>query len=180
MAGTTGLLAINLPFDHDELGEIYIGVQLMPSMAFVQQSMPEEAFPAISLPAFPQSHELRITTVKGVYSWSASGISLIFMSSSEGVVAAKGSPSDRHLLAVADSELVTIFDLHRRKQERYSLRRNEQVITAGRKHYISYRSLHTVPDRAKYVHFTMTKQSTVCSSRQAFRTPFKYIQSRIE
>ena len=71
---------------------------------------------------FPPSNRLIITTTKGVYIWDVYGISEIFRSGSEGIVAAKKIASGREMLAVADSQVVVLHDISGGMQRSYRLK----------------------------------------------------------
>ncbi len=61
--------------------------------------------------SFPPSNRLIITTKKGVYVWDVYGITEIFRSGSEGIVAAKKIATGSEMLAVADSQVVVLHDI---------------------------------------------------------------------
>lgn len=71
---------------------------------------------------FPPSNRLIITTTKGVYIWDVYGISEIFRSGSEGIVAAKKIACGREMLAVADSQVVVLHDISGGMQRSYRLK----------------------------------------------------------
>lgn len=71
---------------------------------------------------FPPSNRLVITTTKGVYIWDVYGISEIFRSGSEGIVAAKKIASGSEMLAVADSQVVVLHDINGGLQRSYRLK----------------------------------------------------------
>ena len=75
--------------------------------------------------SFPPSNRLIITTTKGVYTWDVYGISEIFRSGSEGIVAAKKIASGREMLAVADSQVVVLHDISGGMQRSYRLKGSE-------------------------------------------------------
>lgn len=60
---------------------------------------------------FPPEHRLIITTTKGVYTWDAQGVTQIFRSGSEGIVAATRVTSSSEMLAVADSQVVVLHEI---------------------------------------------------------------------
>ena len=72
--------------------------------------------------SFPPSNRLIITTTKGVYIWDVYGISEIFRSGSEGIVAAKKIASGSEMLAVADSQVVVLHDISGGMQKSYRLK----------------------------------------------------------
>ena len=71
---------------------------------------------------FPESHQLIITTAKGVYTWSSHGITEIFRSGSAGIVAARKVTNGSGLLAVADSQVVLLHDINKGMQRSYRLK----------------------------------------------------------
>lgn len=75
----------------------------------------------------PSTHHLVVTTTKGVYTWNAHGIAVLFTSPSVGIVAAKKIQGTKDLLAVADSQLVILHDYYEGNQRIYRLRREDQV-----------------------------------------------------
>lgn len=74
--------------------------------------------------AFPSEHQLIITTTTGVYAWDAQGVTQIFHSGSEGIVAAKRLASGNEMLAVADSQVVVLHEINEGKQS-YRLKGSE-------------------------------------------------------
>ena len=75
--------------------------------------------------AFPPQHRLVITTTKGVYIWDVYGVTEIFRSGSEGIVAAKRVASGGEMLAVADSEVVILHEFNGGLQKSYRLKGSE-------------------------------------------------------
>ena len=74
-------------------------------------------------PSFPSTHQLVITTTKGVYSWDDGGIAILFRSGSGGIVAARKANDGSGMLAVADGRVVVLHDLNRGMHKRsYRLR----------------------------------------------------------
>ena len=74
---------------------------------------------------FPASYQLIVTTTKGVYAWDERGITEIFRSGSEGIVAAKRFSYKHEMLAVADSQVVILHDVDKGMQRSYRLKRSE-------------------------------------------------------
>jgi hypothetical protein len=72
--------------------------------------------------AFPPSHHLIITTNKNIYSWDSRGLSGLFRSGSEGIVAAKKAKDGSGILAVADSQVVVLHDVKRGMERSYRLK----------------------------------------------------------
>ena len=70
---------------------------------------------------FPVSHHLIVTTTKYVFSWSSRGLTNVFHSGSEGIVAASKATDGSGLLAVADSSVVILHDIKKGMQKSYKL-----------------------------------------------------------
>ena len=81
--------------------------------------------------AFPPEHRLVITTTKGVYIWDVYGLTEIFRSGSEGIVAAKRVASGGEMLAVADSEVVILHEFNGGLQKSYRLKGSEVSIASA-------------------------------------------------
>ena len=75
-----------------------------------------------SVLSFPLANRLIITTKKGVYIWDAYGITEVFRSGSEGIVAAKKIVIGNDMLAVADSQVVVLHDIGGGLQRSYRLK----------------------------------------------------------
>ena len=75
--------------------------------------------------AFPPQHHLIVTTTRGVYIWDAHGVTEIFRSGSEGIVAAKRVTSGSEMLAVADSQVVVLHEFNGGLQRSYRLKGSE-------------------------------------------------------
>jgi len=73
---------------------------------------------------FPPTYRLIITTTRGVYTWDAHGITQIFSSGSEGIVAARRVTSGSEMLAVADSQVVVLHEINGGKKS-YRLKGSE-------------------------------------------------------
>jgi hypothetical protein len=73
------------------------------------------------------SHDLIVTTTKGVYVWNGVGTVELFSSGSSGIVTATKVQIEKDLLAVADSQVVILHDLEQGMQQTYKLRREDQV-----------------------------------------------------
>ncbi len=84
--------------------------------------------------AFPPQHRLVITTTKGVYIWDVYGVTEIFRSGSEGIVAAKRVASGDEMLAVADSEVVVLHEFNGGKQKSYRLKGSEVSVASATHH----------------------------------------------
>ena len=68
------------------------------------------------------SHQIIVTTTKGVYSWTSAGVQELFRSGSGGIVAAAKSSDDRDLIAVADNHTVILHDNKKRMLRSYRLK----------------------------------------------------------
>ena len=84
--------------------------------------MASRALPTVHLaeendrsPSFPRDHYLLVTTSVGVYSWGFDGVTLLFRSSSGGIVAARKASN---MLAIADGQVVILHDLDKGLQKR--------------------------------------------------------------
>ena len=95
---------------------------IIPSRQGSSSATEESAFGSESGFSFPPSYQLIITTKKGVYIWDVYGITEIFGSGSEGIVAAKIIAADSGMLAVADSQVVVLHDIHGGMQRSYRLK----------------------------------------------------------
>ena len=69
-------------------------------------------------PSFPPSHHVIVTTTRGVFSWNPEGITLLFRSGSAGIVAAKRATNGSNILAVADGQVVILYDPEEGVQKR--------------------------------------------------------------
>ena len=105
-----------------------IGNHASPSMIPLPSKHPVEDAPVPSSSfSFPSSHQLVVTTSKGVHYWSHHSVKEVFKSGSEGIVAAKKTSGEENLLAVADSQVVILHDTQKGMQQTYRLKRAEQV-----------------------------------------------------
>lgn len=86
------------------------------SLLFMREHSKSAAFP------FPDSHQLIITTPKGVFIWSKHGILPAFYSGTGGIVAARKTTEDGQLLAVADSQVVVLHDMQKGINRSYKLK----------------------------------------------------------
>lgn len=86
------------------------------SLAFLRKRSETDTF------EFPQCYNLIVTTKKAVFAWSSNGITKIFHSGSEGIVAARKASDSGGLLAVADSQVVVLHDIRKGMQNSYRLR----------------------------------------------------------
>lgn len=78
---------------------------------------------------FPVHNRLIVTTTQGVYTWGAAGIFEMFHSGSSGIVAAKKLGPDQGRLAIADSQVVVLHDVHKGMQRSYRLKGSEVIIS---------------------------------------------------
>lgn len=95
---------------------------IVPSRQGSSGATEEPGFRGWGVFSFPPSNRLIITTGKGVYIWDVYGISEIFRSGSEGIVAAKKIASSREMLAIADSQVVVLHDISGGMQRSYRLK----------------------------------------------------------
>ena len=95
---------------------------IIPSRQGSSSATEEPTFGGESNLSFPPSNRLIITTKKGVYNWDVYGITEIFDSGSEGIVAAKIISADSELLAVADRQVVVLHDISGGMQRSYRLK----------------------------------------------------------
>lgn len=87
-------------------------------------SLPLET-PALDASKCPKTHHVIITTTKAVYSWNGNAITELFRSDSQTIVAAKRAPDGSGLLAVADSQAVTLHDGTKGTERTYRLKGSE-------------------------------------------------------
>jgi hypothetical protein len=85
------------------------------SLLFMREHSKSTAF------SFPDSHQLIVTTPKGVFVWSKRGISPVFYSETGGIVAARKATRGGQLLAVADSQVVVLHDMKKGVERSYKL-----------------------------------------------------------
>ncbi|KAL8635692.1 MAG: hypothetical protein Q9228_006844, partial [Teloschistes exilis] len=71
---------------------------------------------------FPNNYHLIVTTAHSVYTCGSHGITEIFKSGSNGIVAAKRASNGSGVLAVADDQLVILHDVRRGMRRSYRLR----------------------------------------------------------
>ena len=95
---------------------------IIPSRQGSYGATEEPGFRGWGVFSFPPSNRLFITTKKGVYTWDIYGITEIFRSGSEGIVAAKKIASGSEMLAVADSQVVVLHDIDGGMQRSYRLK----------------------------------------------------------
>lgn len=95
---------------------------IIPSRQGSSGATEEPGFRGWGVFSFPPSNRLIITTTQGVYIWDIYGITEIFRSGSEGIVAAKKIASVSEMLAVADSQVVVLHDIRGGMQRSYRLK----------------------------------------------------------
>ena len=77
---------------------------------------------------FPPSYRLIVTTTRGVYAWDMDGVTELFRSGSEGIVAARKLTGHSEILAVADSQVVILHDINKGMQRSYRLKGTEVFV----------------------------------------------------
>lgn len=87
--------------------------------------------PELDASKCPKTHHLIITTAKGVYSWSRNGITELFRSGSQDIVAAQRAPDGSGVLAVADSGVVFLRDGKKGTERSYRLKGSDVWYTTG-------------------------------------------------
>ncbi len=95
---------------------------IVPTRQVSSGATEEPGFRGWGVFSFPPSNGLIITTRKGVYIWDIYGITEIFRSGSEGIVAAKKIATGSGMLAVADSQVVVLHDISGGMQRSYRLK----------------------------------------------------------
>ena len=80
------------------------------------------------LSGFPAHHQLIVTTKRSVSLWEGPKAIELFHSGSGGIVAAKRLEEDSNMIAVADSQVVVLHDVRRKKQKSYRLKGSEVII----------------------------------------------------
>lgn len=123
---------------------------IVPSRQASSGATKEPGFRGWGVFSFPPSNRLIITTTKGVYIWDVYGISEIFRSGSEGIIAAKKLSSDSEMLAVADSQVVVLHDISGGIHRSYRLKGSE-----GQVRLLKYAK------ESKNLFFTTTLQNSV-------------------
>lgn len=81
--------------------------------------------PALDPSRCPKTHHLIITTAQGVFSWGRNGLTELFHSSSQGIVAAEKAPDGSGMLAVADSKAVLLRDVGKGMERSYRLKESD-------------------------------------------------------
>lgn len=104
---------------------VSLPLPLLPPRRKLPNNLEDPGFSGWGVFAFPPQHKLIITTTKGVYTWDIYGITEIFRSGSEGIVAAKKLMSGDEMLAVADSQVVVLHEIKGGTQKSYRLKGSE-------------------------------------------------------
>ena len=120
--------------------------------------------------SFPPPNRLVVTTTKGVYIWDVYGISEIFRSSSQGIVAAKMIVNDSEMLAVADSQVVVLHDISGGMRRSYRLKGSGVSAAPFHESLI----IQLTPSRARSDYWSMPKSRRISSSQLHFRTPSRH------
>lgn len=79
--------------------------------------------------SLPPLYRLIVTTTGGVYAWDMEGVTELFRSGSEGIVAARKLYGYDEMLAVADSHVVILHDTKKGMQRSYRLKGTEVPAT---------------------------------------------------
>jgi hypothetical protein len=72
-----------------------------------------------------------VTTHKQILSWDKDGLKPVFISGSEGILAAKEAKDNGALLAVADSQVVILHDVNSEIQRSYKLKGTDASLHGG-------------------------------------------------
>ncbi len=121
---------------------------------------------------FPSSYRLIVTTTRGVYAWDMDGVTELFRSGSEGIVAAKKLSGTGEMLAVADSQVVVLHDIKKGMQKSYRLKGSEVGVKTRQ------RSRYSLMDvRAKSACWnTLETRPRTCSSLPPCATPCSHFR----
>ena len=141
---------------------------IVPSRQGSSGATEDPGFCGRGVSSFPPANRLIITTQKGVYNWDVYGITEIFRSGSEGIVAAKKIVIGNEMLAVADSQVVVLHDISGGLQRSYRLKGSEVSVllllvhnsidsTQGQVRLLKY------ANESKNLFFTTTLQNSVQS-----------------
>lgn len=101
----------------------------MPSYNYNRDDHPSPVRTSRQPFTFPSHHHLLITSSKNVLSWNREGLHELFTSGSKGVVAAKESRDGGGQLAIADSQVVVLFDVEQGSNKSYRLKGSD--VSAG-------------------------------------------------
>lgn len=71
---------------------------------------------------FPASHQVIVTTARGVYAWTSTGVEELFHSGSGGIIAATTASDNKELIAVADRQVVVLHDVKNGMRQSYRLK----------------------------------------------------------
>ncbi|MCJ1285958.1 hypothetical protein MMC26_005300 [Xylographa opegraphella] len=72
--------------------------------------------------SIPITHQVVVTSTRGVYSWTNAGVTELFRSGSGGIVAATKASDDKDLIAVADRQVVILHDVKKGMHQSYRLK----------------------------------------------------------
>ncbi|MCJ1438738.1 hypothetical protein MMC27_008128 [Xylographa pallens] len=72
--------------------------------------------------SIPATHQVVVTTTRGVYSWTNTDVTELFRSGSDGIVAATKASDDKDLIAVADRQVVILHDVKKGMHQSYRLK----------------------------------------------------------
>ncbi|MCJ1391014.1 hypothetical protein MMC18_003875 [Xylographa bjoerkii] len=72
--------------------------------------------------SIPTTHQVVVTSTRGVYSWTSVGVNELFRSGSDGIVAAAKASDDKDLIAVADRQVVILHDVKKGMHQSYRLK----------------------------------------------------------
>ncbi|MCJ1379873.1 hypothetical protein MMC17_002976 [Xylographa soralifera] len=72
--------------------------------------------------SIPATHQVVVTSTRGVYSWTTAGITELFRSGSDGIVAATKTSDNKDLIAVADRQVVILHDVKKGMHQSYRLK----------------------------------------------------------
>ena len=75
-----------------------------------------------SAASIPATHQVVVTSTRGVYSWTNAGVTELFRSGSDGIVAATKASDDKDLIAVADRQVVILHDVKKGMHQSYRLK----------------------------------------------------------
>ena len=70
----------------------------------------------------PATHQVVVTSTRGVYSWTNAGVAELFRSGSDGIVAATKASDDKDLIAIADCQVVILHDVKKGMHQSYRLK----------------------------------------------------------
>jgi hypothetical protein len=71
---------------------------------------------------FPFSHHLVVVTKRHVFAWDSGEVRPVFNSGSAGILAAKESGNGSGTLAIADSQIVLLHKVEKKRERSYRLK----------------------------------------------------------